>query len=474
MSDSPPPSSSPPPSRSRALFVTVFLIFLIALISFSRESAFLNFEFAYFDGGADVLPGEEVPHTGVLPPPSSAPSPGKAGGGVEGGKAPSPAPTMKPNEEVKETPNHTPNPTPAPAGEGGGKEKVSVKVAMLTVSANIDQDGKLQYGETKSMVTGPISVDNKARYCIENGWDLVIGGPLGEGEGGKRGGEMHGRSSRWLKIYHLLEIWDDYDIIVWMDLDTLMTTPKVNIVDYFDEDKELHFTDDLGNFDRINSGVFGLKTTPFAKDFFERVWDHNDDDGKGNKQGKSDQKSINAILKSLSDEDKNSKVDIIDRTVFNAFPKVKEAPPTGDGYIRVQGFNWPGGAEDGDETEDTVVIHFAGLFAGCCVGGGDIPSGMLVQYFKRLMDYHAVFLSLIDPSSASFHVYDDGIPSLSAPSALRSGEDIIGRMDVMKGEIGPMVAGGLQTLMVKGDTDKLRDSILLQMNKFIPSPGDKE
>ena len=90
------------------------------------------------------------------------------------------------------------------------------------------------------------------------------------------------------------------------------------------------------------------------------------------------------------------------------------------------------------------------------------------------MDYHAVFLSLIDPSSASFHVYEDGIPSLSAPSALRSGEDIIGRMDVMKGEIGPMVAGVLQTLMVKGETDKLRDSILLQMNKFIPSPGDKE
>jgi hypothetical protein len=254
---------------------------------------------------------------------------------------------------------------------------------MLTVFANVDQDGKPQYGETKSMVTGPISVDNKARYCLEHGWDLVIGGPLMDGEGGKRGGEMAGRSSRWLKVYHILEIWDDYDVIVWMDLDTLMTTPAEDIVDYFDKDKDLHFTDDLGNYERVNSGVFGLKTTAFAKKFFEDVWKHNDEDMNGKKQGKSDQNSINKILKALSEEDKK-KVDIIERTVFNAFPKVKDAPPNGDGYFRVQGFNWPGGAPDGDATEDTVVIHFAGIFAGCCEGQGGIPSGMLVQYFEKV------------------------------------------------------------------------------------------
>ncbi|GMH67255.1 hypothetical protein TrRE_jg5404 [Triparma retinervis] len=230
-----------------------------------------------------------------------------------------------------------------------------------------------------------------------------------------------------------------------MDLDTLMTTPVEDIVDYFDKDKDLHFTDDLGNYERVNSGVFGLKTTAFAKKFFEDVWKHNDEDMNGKKQGKSDQNSINKILKALSEEDKK-KVDIIERTVFNAFPKVKDAPPNGDGYFRVQGFNWPGGAPDGDATEDTVVIHFAGIFAGCCEGQGGIPSGMLVQYFEKLIDYHSVFLSRLDPGAAASQGYTSGIPNLTSPSSIRSAMDIKARMDKMSESIKPAITGGMDVL----------------------------
>ena len=222
--------------------------------------------------------------------------------------------TMETTETTATTKNEliTPYPTPLlrktppPSPSGGTKvdeteKKYTPRVAILTVSASVHYKGKLQYGETKSAVTGPISLDNKLRYCIENGWDLVVGGSQEEGE-------VAERSSRWLKVYYLLQIFGNYDIIIWMDIDTLFTTPDVNMIDIIDESKDIYLTPDIGNYDRMNSGVFMLNTTEWSRNFFEEVWKHNDGG-----QGLSDQRSINYVFNQLSMHDKQTKVQIIDR-----------------------------------------------------------------------------------------------------------------------------------------------------------------
>jgi hypothetical protein len=247
---------------------------------------------------------------------------------------------------------------------------------MLTVSANnVEEDRNKRYGEEKTIVTTPISIDNKVRYCMEHGWDLVIGGLVGDQvqEEDVRGRQMEGRSNRWLKVYHILRMFDDYDVILWMDLDTLMTTVEINMVEYFDGDKDLHLTEDWGFWDRINSGVFGFRTTDWARKFFEDVWEHND----GGK-GVSDQRSINHVLQLRSKEEREAKVDIMDRSVYNAFPKIQE----GENKYIVVGMVLPevNVKLDGDANENTLVVHFAGAFAGCCNSQNKLPDGMLIQY----------------------------------------------------------------------------------------------
>ena len=343
--------------RGFYLKIAIFTLFVTATISFEKE-------YNYLQGAS----GPSSSHT-VL----------QSGEGLGGGLRISPSPT---------NPDPVSTATDGEDGEGdeeeggneggdqGGGWSKGLKVAMLTVSANnVAEHKNKRYGEEKTIVTTPISIDNKVRYCMEHGWDLVIGGLVGDQvqEEDVRGRQMEGRSNRWLKVYHILRMFDDYDVILWMDLDTLMTTVEINMVEYFDGDKDLHLTEDWGFWDRINSGVFGFRTTDWARKFFEDVWEHND----GGK-GVSDQRSINHVLQLRSKEEREAKVDIMDRSVYNAFPKIQE----GENKYIVVGMVLPevNVKLDGDANENTLVVHFAGAFAGCCNSQNKLPDGMLIQY----------------------------------------------------------------------------------------------
>lgn len=89
-------------------------------------------------------------------------------------------------------------------------------ILKLTQSLVIDRcqvsASKAEYGELKSAFVYPISIDNKARYCLLNNCTLVVGGSLPEAAG---------RSSRWLKVAWLQRAFDDHEWLVWMDLDAI-------------------------------------------------------------------------------------------------------------------------------------------------------------------------------------------------------------------------------------------------------------
>lgn len=56
---------------------------------------------------------------------------------------------------------------------------------------------------------------------------------------------------------------------------------------------------------RVNTGFFAVRTTPFARDFFERAWAVNDCG-----RGQSDQRSINFVLGRTNADDEACSADL--------------------------------------------------------------------------------------------------------------------------------------------------------------------
>lgn len=78
-----------------------------------------------------------------------------------------------------------------------------------------------EYGASKSAWAYALSVDNKARYCALHQYDLKVDVATGENEG---------KSNRFRKIKLLRELWDDYDWLIWMDLDAVFVDPMADVM----------------------------------------------------------------------------------------------------------------------------------------------------------------------------------------------------------------------------------------------------
>jgi hypothetical protein len=263
-------------------------------------------------------------------------------------------------------------------------DKSKLKVAVLTVAAAAHSATLLsEYGEMKAAYVQPISLDNKKRYCYVHGCDVIMAGTA-------EGVRDDHRSSRWNKIAWLLQLWEHYDVIIWMDLDTMWTPRALDfyVLDLLDLSYDLHFTPDLNTEERVNTGVFAVRTTPWAKQFFRQVWDDADSG-----RGQSDQKSINFILSKLSYVDFSTRVQQYDRRLLNAFPKVANE------YVPIDGFSLQSEEADGDEVPNTLVLHFAGLFGGARSSDGRTPDTMLIQFLATLVNRHIKFLEAYEGST---------------------------------------------------------------------------
>lgn len=238
---------------------------------------------------------------------------------------------------------------------------VAARVVLVTSAS---RRGHEEYGELKAAyVYGP-SVDNKARYCRAQGWDLVVGSELDE---------CSGRSARWNKIAWLRRLSNDYDWMVWMDLDCFFTRLDGDASEFLDPRFQAHFTPDSES-TRVNTGVFALRgKSKWTEKFLRDVWEDNDAG-----EGQSDQNSINRILQGQRNK---SVFKLHDKSLLNAFPSVD--------FIPTEDYEIP---PEGDETNESLVVHFAGQYGGARPSDGATPATMLVQFLDLMLSRHYTYL----------------------------------------------------------------------------------
>ena len=266
----------------------------------------------------------------------------------------------------REPPSDVPLPPITKPSEYRVLVKGTKPVALVTTVAL--RRGELEYGELKAAYVYAVSMANKARYCLNHGWSLILGGEVPE---------TRGRSARWNKVAWLRRLASSYEWLLWMDLDTLFVRFDVDLITMIAKDKDAYFTLDQATpyetETKVNTGSFLLRgQRAWTATFLWKVWQHNDAG-----LGVSDQRSINAILK-----DEQSHVSLVPKTLVNAFPDVSFVPT--ESYEK---------APRGDETSETLVVHFAGQFAGARASDGQTPPTMLVQFLDVLLDRHERALS---------------------------------------------------------------------------------
>eukprot|EP00635_Sarcinochrysidales_sp_CCMP3193_P000496 CAMPEP_0118905012 /NCGR_PEP_ID=MMETSP1166-20130328/9233_1 /TAXON_ID=1104430 /ORGANISM="Chrysoreinhardia sp, Strain CCMP3193" /LENGTH=910 /DNA_ID=CAMNT_0006844281 /DNA_START=417 /DNA_END=3149 /DNA_ORIENTATION=- len=247
-------------------------------------------------------------------------------------------------------------PPPTKAGEYRLVVKGSEPVALVTTAA-LRREAEKEYGELKASYVFAISTADKARYCEAHGWSLVVGGEVPE---------TKGRSARWTKIAWLRRLSKAYEWLVWMDLDTLIVKGDVDLRSaVVARDADAFFTlDHGGGGDRVNTGSFLLRRSEWTDRFLWTAWRHNDDG-----LGESDQNSINYALGLDS-----SRSALVPKTVLNAFPTVR--------YVPTEAYE---AAPNGDESEQTLVVHYAGQFGGARATDGQTPPTMLVQFLDLML-----------------------------------------------------------------------------------------
>jgi len=214
----------------------------------------------------------------------------------------------------------------------------------VLLQTNIKQVGA--YGSFKTSKFAPISSESMRRYCSRVGCNYVQSSAR----------TVPSRSPLWEKVNIIRQYLsrDNVAMIIWADSDVVATPSAVNLPKM---SADILLTLDYGasvtlDKDKINTGVMFIQNTPWSKQFFEKVWSHNDGG-----TGKNDQYSINHVLKTLSTEEKKKHVQIIDRKKWNAFP-------IWDGVTNACGIKG-----NGDATENSAFVHFAGWFGGICPNG---------------------------------------------------------------------------------------------------------
>lgn len=232
-----------------------------------------------------------------------------------------------------------------------------------TVLSSVVVNGVPQYGQKKTGGFSITSRESKRKLCNRIGCELRESSGL----------TVHTRSARWEKIAFINRLLMNTTIgrIVWMDADVVVSAAADHLPP---QTADLLVTPDWGlavQLDKaanaraaikINTGVMFIKNTPWSREFFKAVWRDNDS-GKG----KSDQNSINKLIRMLPPAEFSTRVALVPRTKWNAFPRP-------DGIENV--CNIPADTWKGDATPESSFVHFAGVFGGLCLDGGTNENAM--------------------------------------------------------------------------------------------------
>lgn len=125
------------------------------------------------------------------------------------------------------------------------------KIALVTFYDNYSEDIR------------EISLSNKEKYAKKHGYELFVGDK-----------EVYnlrqGRPSAWTKFKLIEKTLPNFDYVVWFDADTVVVNDTIRIEDIIDDKHDLFYSKDEND---INSGIFIIKNTSWARSYLMNAWD---------------------------------------------------------------------------------------------------------------------------------------------------------------------------------------------------------
>jgi hypothetical protein len=103
-------------------------------------------------------------------------------------------------------------------------------------------------------------------YAALHGYDLRLSTQLLD----------RGRPPAWSKIALVRQLLEDYEEVLWVDADAIFLDISKDIAELMRPDKDLYLVEHLWEADETwrsaNTGVFLVRSTPWARRFLDRVW----------------------------------------------------------------------------------------------------------------------------------------------------------------------------------------------------------
>ncbi len=115
-------------------------------------------------------------------------------------------------------------------------------------------------GPLKNQKWSRLARRNHERYCSENGYHYELWTGYSE---------SNGRTPHWEKLRAALDLFDrGFEIVFWMDADSVFTNFDLKLESLIDSDKDFAFS---GDWNIINSGHWLVRNTAFGRNFIKEV-----------------------------------------------------------------------------------------------------------------------------------------------------------------------------------------------------------
>jgi hypothetical protein len=143
---------------------------------------------------------------------------------------------------------------------------MSNKVLIITGTTDIITDHTS--GELPFQVVANTTFSSKLNYANKHGYDFLSLNGFGTDKSGKYNPTEIG----YLRILRVFNNIENYDYIMWIDADALITNPNMTIEDFQIDHSIFYCSYDWSGYYSLNTGNFILKNTPQTKLFIDAFY----------------------------------------------------------------------------------------------------------------------------------------------------------------------------------------------------------
>ena len=121
---------------------------------------------------------------------------------------------------------------------------------------------------TKNVPYGAYAESLNRRYCEEKGYEYYA-----EKDDSKLRRMAEDRAFTWIKPKLISEHIENYDYILFMDIDAVFSDHSVRIEEFIDEEFDLVAAEDYSTHSKMNAGVLLFRNSEWSKKFLKDWWD---------------------------------------------------------------------------------------------------------------------------------------------------------------------------------------------------------